>query len=143
MTELKLEMVPTQDNYRPPEHLPSNVETVLLQAVQRRMVDLDTAGSLYLEALEAGMTERFPIKSYPEYEGSLYTRFKLTVKNKIISKRIGWWADSLPLEGNDLVPAQVHYSEAKVTELHRFVELVLKELFTLRVLLSDLNTHPT
>ena len=115
-----------------PEHLPENVHTYYLEAVNSVKSSPNAAGAMFRKTLDTGLK-----KIDPGAKGRLIDRIKSATKTGKITQDMADWADRIRLDGNDAAHEEDSFTPQQAEELHLFTRLVMMYLFSLPGMLEQ------
>ena len=118
-----------------PEHLPKNVHTYYLEAVNSVKSSPNAAGAMFRKTLDTGLK-----KIDPGAKGRLIDRIKSAGKTGKITQDMADWADRIRLDGNDAAHEEDPFTPQQAEELHLFTRLVMMYLFSLPGMLEEWKT---
>ena len=118
-----------------PEHLPENVHTYYLEAVDSVKSSPNAAGAMFRKTLDTGLK-----KIDPGAKGRLVDRIKSAAKTGKITQDMADWADRIRLDGNDAAHEEDPFTPQQAEELHLFTRLVMMYLFSLPGMLEEWKT---
>ena len=122
-----------------PEHVPENVETFYLEAVEDVKARPNAAGAMFRKALETGLkaVERGSQEEPTGPRKKLYERINALAEKGTITKDLAEWSHHIRLEGADAAHEEDPFTREEAERLHRFTELVMMYLFTLPGMLKE------
>ena len=115
-----------------PPHLPNNVRTYYLEAVENVRSGPNAAGAMFRKALDVGLRH-----VAPEANGRLVGRIDSAAKAGKITPDLAEWAHHIRLEGNDASHDEDPFTREEAKDLHRFTELVMMYFFSLPGMLKE------
>ena len=115
-----------------PEHLPGNVNTYYLEAVNNVKSSPNAAGMMFRKTLDTGLK-----KIDPGAKGNLLDRIKSAAETGKITQDMADWADRIRLDGNDAAHEEDPFTPQQAEELHLFTRLVMMYLFSLPGMLEE------
>ena len=118
-----------------PEHLPKNVNTYYLEAVNNVKSSPNAAGMMFRKTLDTGLK-----KIDTGAKGNLLDRIKGAAKTGKITQDMADWADRIRLDGNDAAHEEDPFTLEQAKELHFFTRLVMMYLFSLPGMLKEWKT---
>ena len=118
-----------------PEHLPENVNTYYLEAVNNVKSSPNAAGMMFRKTLDTGLK-----KIDPSAKGNLLDRIKSAAETGKITQDMADWADRIRLDGNDAAHEEDPFTPQQAEELHLFTRLVMMYLFSLPGMLEEWKT---
>ena len=118
-----------------PEHLPENVHTYYLEAVNSVKSAPTAAGMMFRKTLDTGLK-----KIDPGAKGNLLARIKSAADGGKITQDMADWADRIRLDDNDAAHEEDPFTPQQAEELHLFTRLVMMYLFSLPGMLEEWKT---
>ena len=118
-----------------PGHLPENVNTYYLEAVNNVRSSPNAAGMMFRKTLDTGLK-----KIDPGAKGNLLDRIKSAAETGKITQDMADWADRIRLDGNDAAHEEDPFTPQQAEELHLFTRLVMMYLFSLPGMLEEWRT---
>jgi hypothetical protein len=117
-----------------PEHLPTDVERIYLQAERNFQIEgnEEAAGTMYRKALDVGLK-----KIDPNMTGMLAARIKKLAAANRLTPDIAEWADHVRDLGNDAAHEENPPTRQELTDLRNFTEMVMRYLFSLPALVTS------
>ena len=132
---LFVDFYPKPETPEIPEHLPENVNTYYLEAVNNVKSSPNAAGMMFRKTLDTGLK-----KIDPGAKGNLLDRIKSAAETGKITQDMADWADRIRLDGNDAAHEEDPFTPQQAEELHLFTRLVMMYLFSLPGMLEEWKT---
>ena len=132
---LFVDFYPEPETPEIPEHLPENVNTYYLEAVNSVKSAPNAAGMMFRKTLDTGLK-----KIDPGAKGNLLARIKSAADSGKITQDMADWADRIRLDGNDAAHEEDPFTPQQAEELHLFTRLVMMYLFSLPGMLEEWKT---
>lgn len=110
----------------PPQHLPANIKSFFIQAVDNLSQNWDAAGAMFRKVLDVALKDKFP-----KIEGNLKQRIDEAAKQQGLTPELAKWAHQIRFGGNEATHGENPLSQDDAKDLYDLAELVLRYLYTL------------
>lgn len=111
-----------------PMHVPASIERAMLQAERNFTVEGNEEASamMYRRSLELALKDKFA-----ELSGSLASRIKRLVSDRVLPASMGDWADEIRDLGNDAAHEPEQVDREQLRMIRGFADATLRYLYTL------------